>query len=263
MKKAFFNNLVGFAVAAMLPIMGAHATTVIDFEDLSESQPGDNNQSFTSGNAGVVFTALRIRSGNDILSVFDTDCTSAAGPNQCTGENPANNDDGDLAFPGADTFGLVLVVDDNTPVGSEGPDDEEVGGTILVDFGGDVNVFELTFLDIENDTTRTSDVNLGDDLAEVQRELEDPNNSNRDTNYVFALLNDEVVGIFDIEGGTQIGPENNFVTVTDLGGIVADQLVIDFRNSAALAEVVIPIPAAAWLFGSALLGLVGYKRRAA
>ena len=246
----------------------AQATAVIDFEDLTESPPGQNNLSFTSG--GVAFTALQVRSNNDILSIFDTNCTSAPGANQCTGENPTSGDDGDLAFPGTDTFGLVLVVDDNNPVGPDGSDDEEDGGTILVDFSLPTSVFELTFLDIENDTLSgnqtpdgRSDVDLGDDLAEVIRELDDPNNSNAGTNFVFALLDDEVIGIFDIAAGTAFGAEGNLVTVTDLEGIVADQLVVDFRNSAALAEVVIPVPAAAWLFGTALVGLVGVKRRKA
>ena len=245
------------AVATLLfAASGVQATTVIDFEDLTESQPGDADTTFISN--GVTFTALQIRDNDDTLSIFDTDCTSAAGPNQCTGDNPASGDDGDLAFPGLDTFGLVLVVEDNNPVAPTGSDDEEVGGTILVDFGMATDVFELTFLDIESNSSDNSGVSLGDDLASLLVDLD----STGSDNLVFALLEDAVVGIFEIAAGSAFGAENNLVTVTDLGGITADQLVIDFRTSAALAEVVVPIPAALPLFMGGL-AVLGFMRRRA
>lgn len=87
-----------------------------------------------------------------------------------------------------------------------------------------------------------------------------------------------------VNGGTQLflppdgGPGNNTSTVTSLGGgnfgvVVnfastvnepgnsADGKVVNWRLEGVMTTSVVPVPAAAWLFGSGLLGLVGVARR--
>lgn len=207
------------------------SAATIDFEDLTESQPGDSFQTLVSG--GVTFTAVRGggSTANDILGVFNTVCNGPGQPT-CTGENGDAGDDGDLSFPNGE-YGLVLVINDQTPVASFGTDDEENGGTIDVAFGTNVFVDDLVFLD------------LGDP-ASGSLELFDDGVSQ---------------GIFNL-----VGLGNNTAATTSIGGVLADQIVISFETSAALAEVnftPVPVPAALPLMLSGLLGGLIFGRKKA
>ena len=183
----------------------------VDFEDLNEA---DSGASLISG--GVTFTA---GTGAPILAIFNTDCLVGS----CTG------DDDDLSFPGMDTFGLVLIINEQNPIGVDGPDDDGNGGEIIVDFASLVTVGDLVFLDIEGAGSTVTAFNDGME-----------------------------VGLFNIIAGG-----DNAAATTSLGDIVVDQLVIDFETSGALAIVdftAVPLPAALPMFLGGL-GLIFALRR--
>lgn len=217
-----FRKIAIFAIFCLVAT-SINASTIIDFDDLN---PGDNGATLVSG--GVTFSAGAVTGEGSLLAIFDTNCNSGGFPT-CTGDNGLGDDDGDLAFPNTGR-NEVLIINDQIPYDPNiGPDDEENGGNINVEFGMDVFIFDLEFLDIEN-TVST----------------------------VEAFLNGSSVQIFSIVMGG-----NNTASITSLGGIVADALIIHFDGSAAVSTIeysAVPIPAALPFFMGGL-GLLALIRR--
>jgi hypothetical protein len=67
----------------------------------------------------------------------------------------------------------------------------------------------------------------------------------------------------DYWSGTEFGPNNAWVFGFDKGEQSDNQKILGFSGWAVRSGDVsaVPVPAAAWLFGSALIGLVGFKRK--
>ena len=83
------------------------------------------------------------------------------------------------------------------------------------------------------------------------------------TAFGWATVNDPFEFLFDVTGGglASLWGGNGGIGGIILSGHGFDSWTKDWTSSSAVADVgVVPVPAAIWLFGSALLGLAGYGR---
>jgi hypothetical protein len=111
----------------------------------------------------------------------------------------------------------------------------------------------INLLDNEDDTIRL--FNLDVDVAGFQVAVDSEDSS--DIGSASVLLNDDLVGI--------ISTENPFVSAVFADPSVAQVIQIVNTDAALLnyrfSATPVPVPAAVWLFGSGLLGLIGIARR--
>ncbi|MGB5834140.1 MAG: hypothetical protein WBG92_19440 [Thiohalocapsa sp.] len=161
--------------------------------------------------------------------------------------------DGPVGGPAGATLGNVFELD------GIGVVDDEVSGSsqsLTVDLGADLTVTGLAFLDLyKTGNPPQSGSDGGAEIMQVQ-----------------FFLNG---GLVDTQEFTATDPnppsfEGGYLQATGLS-VFADQLVFSMAANtgrddgvadAAVAGITtVPIPAAAWLFGSALVGMVGMGRR--
>ncbi len=254
-----FNRLIISVLLVIAGISSANATT-IDFEtdgvnaltsgtDITGMTLfGATFYVFNQGNAGnsknganpgagipVVPAGLpsnllsTLTSGDRKLMLFNANCsdTIAALPN-CTGQDP------DLSIPDENNPSLgnniLIISEDNN---SSDPDDSRFGGNIIIDFDPAVSNLDSLVLDIEESGSYINAYNDGVFLDQI-------------------LLS-------TANGGMQT------VDFTNLTSEV-DRLIVNIEGSGAIVELnftPVPLPATAWLLGSALLGLFATTKRKA
>lgn len=140
--------------------------------------------------------------------------------------------------------------------------DDEINGAerLTLEFEQAVEIYRLDFLDLfqaNKDLLSKKIVGSGDGIEKIQVQFS---------------LNGNVFETSSYSGNDLLGAGAGYLS-TSINNLTADKLIFsmaansgwDDKNAdAALAAVganaVVPIPAAAWLFGSALLGLVGVGR---
>lgn len=135
--------------------------------------------------------------------------------------------------------GNVLIVQELDSVDSDpGPDDNGGGGTLSLSFENAVTMLSMDVFDMK----AGSKIQLFSDESFVTQIGMDFITANSDTNNAPNFYEQIVFGI----GGT--------------AGVKGLRVIME--GSGAIDNVsYVPLPAAAWLFGSALLGLVGVSRR--
>ena len=248
MKKTFIKGLVAAACLACAPAQAA--TVVIDFEDFGTTnfQHGTvvNTQYDSAAFGNLTISADNInRADPDYAVVFD----STTPRTQTT--------DGDLVAPFSNSAGLgtanpgnILIIQENSPGCSTGicddPDDEgrRPAGHLLFEWDAPVDLVSLDFFDIENQPG--NDENNGVPGSEIR--------------FLDEFGNDLFTNLF--VPGT--GGDNTWgrLAFTGITGIRA--LEVNLYGSGAIDNLsysVVPVPAAVWLFGTALLGFIGFSRR--
>ncbi|MDJ0928233.1 MAG: VPLPA-CTERM sorting domain-containing protein [Gammaproteobacteria bacterium] len=222
------------AVAGIFGLTTAQAA-VIDFEGLAAGTIVDDDIE------GVTISANGWGSSPDVAVIFDTD--NPTGGDVDLGApfmNPQDMESGEF-FPGN-----VLIIQENGPCGADAcevPDDNAPGGKITIVFDLPVILHSLDFFDIESGESNDDGINAFDMVIMADNGGPMP------------------IGTWGVPA---TGGDNTWgsVDLDDVFGV--RQLDIVLFGSGAIDNIrftVIPVPAAAWFFGSALLGLMGFRRR--
>ena len=221
---------------------GSTSAAVLDFEG-SKLDPFMAGQIIDEEYAPVVsISAINLSDGPDVAVIFDsTDLNPAGGDYDLVGPFLSNNSSLEKIDPGN-----ILIIQERNDCDfragfCETPDDEggRPGGQIEFLFSMDVILESVDFFDIElieNDGNPDSEIHLYDSAG------------------------DEIMaGMFFVPstGGDNLWNQLDFNAVSGVR-----KLVIELNGSGAidnLSFTVVPIPAAAWMFGSALC-LLGWMR---
>ena len=239
------SPLQGLA-AALLLISAQAQSAVLDFEDPVLFQHGTVVDS--QYQPLVAISAVNF-SGPDLAVVFDTSRSYTADPDL---EAPFTTLSSDTAY----YPGNVLIIQEHNYRGNcddgtcNKPDDEgdRPAGYFSFDFNGAIELISLDFFDIETAEDGSSA-------------------SNR---IVFYDAADAEITTMDIPyhtpytGGDNLWKQLLFDSVTDPELRSIGRIDVYMAGSGAidnLAFNVVPIPASLWLFGTALLGFIGYSRR--
>ena len=219
-------------------VASAANAVVLDFEGFLAGQIIDDEYA-----PEVTISADNLSSGPDAAIIFDTD--SPTGGDTDLGA-PFSSDN----FALADNFypGKVLIIqetnDCNFVTGfCSVPDDEgsQPAGEFEFIFNRAVTLESLNFFDIEFN--------------------EDNNNPDSEI-HLFDINDNEIfIGSFFVPN-TNGDNKWNQLDFSSATGV--KRMVIEMKGSGAIDNLeytVVPIPAAAWLFGSGLIGLVGIARR--
>jgi len=238
--------------ATLVLTMGAgvtHAAMVIDFEsdDSGALSPGDivtdttingvTLSVFNQGNAGnrrkgATPGAGIPDAGDPLPPMFLENLNQGnrelilfnadCSGSSCSGQDP------DLAVPGQ---GNILIISEENDTSD--PDDSRFGGTIVFEFSQPVVSLNTVVVDVDEN---------------------DPGD-----NFAAAYYQGQYVGRF---GFTTEGQLNNNLQAAGFEGLI-DVLIINLESSGGIASLEftpVPVPAALWLMGAALLGLASAKR---
>ena len=212
------------AQAFVLDFEGFAAGTIIDNEYAASPPPGTN------------IMTVNLSSGPNASVIFDTNNPTGGDPDLAapfTSSNPSLSDD---YRPGN-----VLIIQERNNCDAfscEIPDDEgsRPAGEIEFIFASPVTLLSIDFFDIE----------FNED------------NNDPDSEILLFDDNDNPIATFFVPntGGNNTWDQLSFGAVQGV-----KRLVIELNGSGAIDNVTyVPVPAAAWLFGSAL-GLLGWIRR--
>jgi len=239
------NYLRAIGAAIMFAMAGstsAASLSVLDFEGFASGQIIDDEYA-----PFVLISAVNLSSGPDVAIIFDTtDLNPAGGDLDLVAPFNSNNP----GLPDNYKPGNVLIIqernDCNFVTGfCATPDDEgsRPGGEFEFLFGKAVTLETIDFLDIE---------------------IEEDNNNPNSEIHLFNSDDIEIqMGMFFVPstGGDNLWNQLDFGSINDV-----KRIVIELNGSGAIdnlayqVDEVVPVPASAWLFGSAI-GLLGWLRR--
>lgn len=215
------------------------SAAVIDFEGFDPGQIIDSEYA-----PDVVITGINYSNGPDIAVIFDT-----------TDQNPAGGD-----------FDLVAPFDSDNP---DLPDNYRPGNVLIIQENEDSCNFESGICSVPDDEGSrpaglfeflfSQDVILETiDFFDIEFEENDGNPNSRI--HLYDSLGNEIQrGMWFVPstGGDNKWDQLNFDSVSGVR-----RVVIELAGSGAIDNIsyqVVPVPAAVWLFGSAL-GLLGWMR---
>ena len=175
---------------------------------------------------------------------------------------PGNTSDDDLLAPfssplnnmiGSISPGNILILQENGSGCADGtcddPDDEgrRIAGVISVRFQQAIELLSLDFFDIES--AIGNDENSGQPGTEIR---------------FFDQAGNNIVALEGLYNTPGTGGDNtwNRLAFAGISGIYG--IDIGLRGSGAIDNLsynVVPVPAAVWLFGTALIGFIGFSRR--
>jgi len=222
----------------MFAMAGSTSAAVLDFEGFAAGQIIDDEYA-----PDVLISGINLSTGPDVALIFDTtDLNPAGGDYDLVGPFGTNNP----ALNGNFEPGNVLIIQERNDCDFQAgfcrtPDDEgsRPGGEFEFVFSTDIVLESLDFFDIEA--------------------VEDNNNPNSQIRLYDSADNEIMAGMFFVPG---TGGDNKWNQL-DFGSVSGvRRIVVELNGSGAIDNLtyqVIPIPAAAWLFGSAL-GLLGWMR---
>ena len=214
--------------ASLLCVGSAANAVTLDFEAFSTGQIIDDEYT------GVTINAINGISGPNAAVIFDTDNYTGGDTDLAASfSSPQNPGLIDNLEPGN-----VLIIQENNTCSAgfcSNPDDDAAGGVINIEFDNPVPLLQsIDFFDIE----------FHEDDGNGTVSLFDATN---------ALL-----AVFDIPF---TGGDNTWDRlVMDTEDV--KRIEISLAGSGAIDNIqYVPIPAAVWLFGSGLIGLIGVSRR--
>ncbi len=189
---------------------------------------------------------------NDVAVVFDSNETGTADPDLqyntgWTGGNIAthyeNNALGNL---------MILPENNNYLNTPPRPNDTSAGGVITIDFSNSpLDFFDFSVVDVESFEASKYKVTFSDSGAAA------------DVTWNFADLKTLRDATIDWGGDNTANYIKGFTTA-ELGFSGIDEVTFTYGGSGGIAlGAPVPVPAAVWLLGSGLLGLVGMRRRRA
>ncbi len=227
------NLFAAGLAAALICSAPAHAaSTVIDFEGANYST---NPITDIYDAAGFLRGSVSVAGGVNQAWVYDT--------------NPPVGEDPDLEAPFYDAAqrssgnfdplrpGNALIIQENNSI----PDDNARGGIMTFDFFAPVDVYSLTLLDASRGNVTISAFDAGGSLIGSNNNL--------------------------FNGDTNSAP--NYYEVVQLSYLGVAQLQLDFDHVSGAVDNIkisaVPLPAAFWLFGSAIaaFGVVARRKQAA
>ena len=218
-------------------LSSAAFAAVIDFESYSSGTIIDSE--YTSL---LTVSAINASSGPDVAVIFDT--TNPTGGDADLG-GPFGTNDSSLSNNYSP--GNVLIIHETNNCNAftcEDPDDEgsRNAGTFFFDFASVITLESIDFFDIETVEGTNNEIKLFD---------KDDNELLPNTFFVPDTGGDNMWGqlLFGVDGVKRIE--------LNMGGSGA----IDNITFTAAEMPQVPVPAAIWLFGSGLIGLVGFARR--
>jgi len=218
-------------------VSSAASAAVIDFESYSSGIIIDSEYA-----PQLTVSAVNASTGPDVAVIFDTASptggdTDLGGPFGTNDSNLSNNYDP----------GHVLIIHENNNCNSstcDDPDDEgsRNAGTFFFDFASAITLDSIDFFDIETVEGTNNEIKLFD---------KDDNEILPNMFFVPDTGGDNMWGqlLFGVDGVKRIE--------LNMGGSGA----IDNITFTAAEMPQVPAPAAVWLFGSGLIGLVGFARR--
>lgn len=189
-----------------------------------EGLPVGTGVAITNQISGVTVSAT---GGIGQAYVYDT--TSNGADPDLTG--PFTN----IADPGGDklTAGLVLIVQENN---NNTPDDNAGGGTLKLDFANPTTAISIDVFDMDDGSTVKLFDTAGTELGNYALQNTDTNST---PNFFERVLFNGAAGIAGVKS-----------------------IEVSLSRSGAIDNVAtVPLPAAAWLFGSGLIGLASLVRR--
>lgn len=223
----YSRKLHFFAATALLGFASTASAGMIDFTNENPWKGANGQSTFTSGN--VELSAVQV---GDVITFNHMPASEPAG-----------------CAAGAAALGVALACNgDGLGISFGSPSDDEVTGSfnekLIVDFKDGQGIAQQIIL-----------LDLFDEGDGEQAELR--------INYAssFETVTVNLSGLGDNDGGIHIidllGMGIETTGITSISFDAADDGgVSDF----AVAGIVTPLPAALWLFGSALLGLAGFGR---
>ena len=243
------NKLLKALIAPLLlaaPAADA-ALMTIDFEDFGATDFEHGtvvNSQYASAPYGNLTISASNFTGPDLAVVFDTRLTGTQDPDL---EDPFSNGSG----LGTARPGNVLIIQENGTGCDDGtcnsPDDEgsRPAGSLTFAFQQAVDLISLDFFDIENFA--------GND--------EDSNQPGTEIRFFDQFDNELFAGSYFVPG---TGGDNTWDQLAFNGITGVYRLEVNLYGSGAVDNLVynvVPVPAAVWLFGSALIGFIGFARR--
>jgi len=224
-------SALGAAAILLISVLGSTASAaVIDFEGFTAGLIIDNE--YAAGPSGAIISAVNFNNDLDVAVIFDS--------GNITGG------DFDLGAPfmrGEDVLdpGNILIIQENGPCSEtacETPDDEggRDAGRFIIEFNSLVILESIDFFDIEEPESMGS-IQLFDGNGQLLPDMFAVPDTGGDNTWDQEIFN--VAGVKRVE-----------ILMGGSGAI--DNITYS----------VVPVPAAVWLFGSAL-GLLGWVRRKA
>lgn len=232
------NAIRGLGAGLLLVAASSASAAVLDFEGFAAGTIIDDEYSVLPP-PGTAVSAVNLSAGPDVAVIFDTNMVTGGDPDlgaPFSSLNPALDQN---YMPGN-----VLIIQERTNCDQftcSVPDDEgsRPAGEFEFIFNSAITLQSIDFFDIEfneNNNDPDSEIRLYDSAD---------NEIFVDTFYV-----------------PNTGGDNmwNQLVFGDITGV--KRIVIEMNGSGAIDNLTyVPIPAAAWLFGSALLGLGWLRRR--
>lgn len=237
-------------LAALLLATPAAQAVILDFEDFGGTnfQHGTvvNSQYDSAAFGNVTISAVNIGGGPDLAVAFDTSLSGTQDPDLEAPFSSSNPELSDIYRPGN-----VLIIQENSIGCDDGtcnsPDDEGTrpAGSLRFDFQQAVEILSLDFFDIENFA--------GND--------EDSGQPGTEIRFFDDMANELFAGSYFVPG---TGGDNTWDRLSFAGVTGVYSMQVNLYGSGAIDRLeynVVPIPASVWLFGSALLGFIGFARR--
>jgi hypothetical protein len=234
---------------ALLLVTPATQAVVLDFEDFGvvDFTHGTvvNSQYDSAAFGNVTITSQNAdNQGPDLAVAFDSSTKKADTTDDDLVAPFGNTSLGDLA-PG----NILIIQENNTGCLADGicndPDDEGArpSGKLTINFASVVELLSLDFFDIEN--------------------VENNDHADSKIRFYDGMDNELFANTYFVPG---TGGDNTWDRLSFVGISGISKLEINLRGSGAIDNLtynVVPVPAAVWLFGTALLGFIGFSRRTA
>ena len=252
--KTLTAALAGYLVC-VAPVSAAPISELlIDFEG---SFYGTNPISSFEDTTGAVTGDIMVDSATKQAWIYNTDPPNGEdkdlenpfynAANYDSGNGRDDFNDNDLSgLTLKDDFDNVLIIQEPSAPGDSdpatNPDDDAKGGTIIFDFDIAVTLLSIDLLDASEGNVTLQLTNSAG-TTETFKNLHNSDSGNSTPNwYETVFFNTGVSDVLQLK-----------VQMANVSGAI-DNIVID---SSSVPQNVVPIPAAAWLFASAL-GLFGY-----
>jgi len=237
-------------IVSLLLIAPAANAVILDFEDFTGTNFEHGTVVFDQYNIAdfgfATITADNAGTGPDLAVAFDSGLSGTRDPDLEAGMSGFTHVlDGQPGDLGSIKPGNILIIQENfddcvTGVCSK-PDDQANGGSLTIRFEKPVILESLDFFDIEvgeNSNKPGSEINFLDELGAILPIANEFTPNTNGDNKWDRLFFAGITGVYGIE-------------VNLIGSGAIDNLVYS----------VVPVPAAIWLFGTALLGFIGISRR--
>lgn len=234
------TSTVKALIASLLLAAPVANADMVTFEEFSHGDIVDfTDLAYPYSNVDI--SVINKDNGTNLAVVFDSNETFTEDPDL---EGPFTNVNDDSLLDDFNPGKILIVQEDNDDCDSSScrsPDDEgsQPAGTFIFKFKDIVELISLDFFDIEGNENGTKGKIQFFDESDTE---------------IFA-------GLYATPG---TGGDKTWDRLTFVGITGVKRLEVNLHGSGAIDRLVynvVPIPSAVWLFGTALLGFIGFSRR--